>query len=109
MTATAHRFVSPRSDEFLKELRDAFVEAEEKPTFSSLAERFKMPIRTIYARAASERWHELRAARVQRVEQAAGVGALIEQAAARTDKNLVQGFSDAILLSLETITTILVQ
>jgi hypothetical protein len=107
--ATAQGFVSPRSDEFLRELRDAFVEPKEKPLMSALAERFKIPIRTVYARAASERWHELRAARIQREEAQAGIGALVEQAAARTDKNLVQGFSDAIILALETITAVVVQ
>src|SRR5262245_49985290 len=99
--ATVGLFKSPMSDEKLRELRDSFVEAEERPEFKTLAERFNMPLRTVYRRASEEKWIELRTARIQAKEATANATSLVELASKRTDAKLMQGFSDILLSMLE--------
>lgn len=98
---TSKGFVSARSPETLASLRSAFVDADEKPTFKELSERFGIPLNTIYARSADERWQEQREARLQAAQVDAGTLALLATAGERTNARLIQGFSDAILLTLE--------
>lgn len=97
-------FVSPRTPETLENLRKSFVDADEKPAMSELAEKFGIPISTIYRRASEEQWNEQRAARLERLNTECDAKEIIVRAASRTDSTLMRAFTDTVLVGLQRLT-----
>ncbi len=97
-------FVPARDAETYENLRRSFVDADQKPKMSELAEKFNIPIGTVYRRASEEQWNEQRAARLQKLELEGDAKALIVSAANRVDATVMRAFSEVVLVSLQALT-----
>ena len=96
----AKAILAPRDKAELENVRKAFIERSQRPTYNELAGEFGIPHSTIGKYAAQESWIALRAERLEKKVVASDALATIDEAI-RVDKTLTRGFSDGVILVLE--------
>lgn len=87
----------------LKQLREAFVQREQKPTQAELAEEFAIPMGTIARIAADESWTSMRAAYLEHKSQEADAAGILIQAV-KIDRRVITLFSDTAIVMLTQLT-----
>ncbi len=88
------------------EIRSAYIDSDEKPAFTELADRFHLSFQAISARAADEGWAMARARRLEAAERKAEVSeALIELATERRETSAA--IANAVLIGVRKLTVFL--
>ena len=96
----AKAILAPRDKAELENVRKAFIERAQRPTYNELAGEFGIPHSTIGKYAAQESWIALRAERLEKKLVASDALATIDEAI-RVDSTLTRSFSDGVILVLE--------
>lgn len=88
------------------QIRSAYIDADEKPTYTELADRFRLSLQAISNRAADEGWAMARARRLEQAEKKAEVSeALIELATERRETS--SAIANAVLIGVRKLTVFL--
>lgn len=97
---TPAQVANPTAVRNWEDVRKAFVEAEERPTYSALAERFSIPPTTVGNVAADQGWVLMRK-RYLESQLVASDAASVVLAASRCERLLSEEFRDVVLTLLQ--------